>query len=258
MKRRHLLLLPAALAAFWAVGAAAAAEQYHSTYSVSVLGLKVASSSFRTTVDGDTVTIDGSLRSSGLARLFDDTRGNTSVTAKLRKSGVEPRDYDLRYVSGRQKKRTTIRFRNGVAKASNTPPLRKYANYVALKPSDLRGVWDPMTALILHADSPAKVCERTVRIFDGEIRVDLKLTHAGRVPFSTQGFKGDAVRCKVSFIPVAGYRPNKQQIRYLATRSRMEVVLAPFGDRNLYAPVRARVGTKIGPVTVYATRFAAQ
>ena len=245
-------------AALWASQPAAALEQFHSSYSVSVLGLKVASSSFQTTLDDDALTIKGSLKSSGIARLFDDTTGNTTVTARIGNNGLEPRGYDLRYVSGRKRQHTAISFKGGVASANATPPFRKRGKYIDLRPGDLQGVWDPMTALILRADSPASVCGRTVRVFDGETRVDLKLVPAGRVPFSTNGYKGDAVRCTVKFIPVSGYRADKQQIQYLARNARMEVAFAPIGAGNLYAPVRATVGTKIGPVRIYATRFASR
>lgn len=258
MKRRVLHTISALCAALWLVQPAAAAEQFRSSYTVSVLGLKVASSSFQTTLDKDALTIRGSLRSSGLVRLFDDTTGNTTVTARLGKKGVEPGGYDVRYVSGRKKKHTAIRFAGGVARATNSPPLKKKGNYIELKPGDLKGVWDPMTALILRAETPAMVCGRTIRVFDGETRADLKLLPAGRVPFSTKGFKGDAVRCKVKFIPVSGYRAGKQQIDYLAKRARMEVLFAPMGTGDLWAPVRGTVGTKIGPVKIYATQFASK
>lgn len=258
MKKGFLRLASVAVAVGALAQPAGAAEQFRSTYSVSVLGLKVASSSFSTTLDDNALTIKGSLRSSGLARLFDDTTGNTTVTAKLGNKGVEPRAYDLRYVSGRKRQHTAIRFKGGVASVSAKPPFRKRGKYIDLKPGDLQGVWDPMTALILQADSPAKVCGRTVRVFDGETRADLKLLPAGRIPFSTNGYKGDAVRCTVKFIPVSGYRADKQQIQYLAKRASMEVAFAPIGAGNLYAPVRATVSTKIGPVRIYATQFASQ
>ncbi len=254
MSRYALAVLIAATAV---ASGAHAAEKFSSSYSVSVLGLPIASSSFTTTIDGNTVSINGTLKSSGVARIFDDTTGNTTVRAVMGKGGVIPAAYDVRYQSGKKNKRTAISFRSGhVAKTFNNPPLKKHANYVALKPADLKGVYDPLTALILRADSPQGVCGRTVRIYDGETRVDLQLSPAGIAPFSTKGFKGDAIKCSVKFVPVAGYRPDKKQIQYLKNKSKIEITFAPMGSGNLYAPVKAVVGTQIGPVTIYATQFA--
>jgi hypothetical protein len=235
---------------------AKAVERYASSYSVSFLGLKIASSDFTTTINGENVQIAGSLNSSGLARIFDDTAGTAAVSARLGAAGITPAAYDLRYVSGKKNKRTAISFAaGGVARTFNNPPLRKHAVYVPLAPGHLKGAFDPMTALLIKAKSPGEVCNRTVRVFDGETRADLKLSAAGAVPFSTSGFKGDAVRCRAKFVPVSGYRPDKKAIRFLRDKSRIEILFAPLGTGGLYAPVRATVGTQIGPVTVYATRF---
>lgn len=253
---RRAIFTIAAVAVAFGAQPAGAIERFSSSYSVSVLGLRVASSSFTTTVNGEAVSIEGTLKSSGLARLFDDTTGSTVVRAKVNGQGVFPAAYDIRYVSGKKNKRTAISFASGkVAKTLNNPPLKKHAVYVPLKPEHLQGVFDPMTALLIKADTPQAVCKRTVRVFDGEVRVDLKLSPAGEVPFSTKGFKGNAIRCSAKFVPVAGYRPDKNQIKYLRDKSRIEIAFAPIGAENLYAPVKATVGTQIGQVTVYATRF---
>ncbi len=251
-------LIPAILlSAAIGVPGAYGAERLTSSYAVSVLGLPIASSSFTTTIEGNVVTIDGTLKSSGIARIFDDTIGSTKVRARVGKGGIVPAAYDVRYVSGKKNKRTAISFAGGrVAKTYNNPPLRKRPNYVDLTPAHLNGVFDPLTALMLRADSPGEVCGRTVRIYDGETRVDLKLSPAGSQPFSTEGFKGEAIRCSVKFVPVAGYRTDKKQIQYLKNQSKIEIAFAPLGAGNLYAPVKAVIGTQIGPVTIYATRFA--
>ena len=99
------------------------------------------------------------------------------------------------------------------------------------------------------------VCPRTVSVFDGETRADIVLQPTGRQPFSTDGYKGEAIACSVRFVPKAGYRKGNSSIKYLRELKSIEVWFARSPSAGVYAPVYARVPTKIGSVTVWATEF---
>jgi hypothetical protein len=62
---------------------------------------------------------------------------------------------------------------------------------VPLLEGDLRKVLDPLSGLVFPAGSA--VCPRSLPIFDGEARATLHLTPKSVRPFSTNGFKGDAI-----------------------------------------------------------------
>ncbi|TIO88432.1 MAG: DUF3108 domain-containing protein, partial [Mesorhizobium sp.] len=68
---------------------------------------------------------------------------------------------------------------------------------------------------------------------------------------------GDTVTCKMGFEPVAGYRKGRKALDFLKNKSRMMVTFAPVGQSGVYAPIRATVGTQIGPLTISARRFEA-
>ena len=114
-----------------------------------------------------------------------------------------------------------------------------------------------MAALLIPADGPGGVCDRTVRLFDGELRADLKLTFvaAGRAPAGAQ--EGQTVTCRLGFHPVAGYRKDKRALKFLKSRSRMSVVFAEVGKTGIYAPVHATIGTEIGTITMRVRRVEA-
>jgi hypothetical protein len=255
--RQFAFMLPIAAVVAGLSAPAARAETFSSSYAVSVLGLTVGASQFKATIEGKKIRINGNVRSSGLVRIFDDTTGSTSVVAHLGKSGIVPVSYDLNYVSGNKKKRTTISFSGGDAvKVSNSPAVKKHGDYIELSKGDLVSVFDPIAAGMFRASGPDDVCNRTVRVFDGETRADLKLTPAGTEAISTNGFAGTGVRCNVRFKPVAGYKADTYQIKYLRDNSRITAVFAPVGSTGLWAPVKAEVGTQIGPVRIFATQFA--
>ena len=236
-----------------------APKTFRAEYKLSFLGFNIATSNFVSTFTGDTFVLDGILRSAGIARLFDRTTAKTRVTGRLEGETVKPLEYVLSYVSGNKKQRTEIRFDDGnVAKTENQPPLKhRSSDWVPLGTEDLSAVFDPLSASIIRAASPRQVCDRTVRAYDGEMRVDLQLKYIGMTPFSTRGFKGQAVRCAASFLPVSGYRKGRRALHFMKYKSRIEIAFAPTGTGNIYAPVMARVGTQVGPIYLYATRFGA-
>ncbi|MCO5064700.1 MAG: DUF3108 domain-containing protein [Rhizobiaceae bacterium] len=234
-------------------GETGAGETYSGEYTVSYLGLPIARSNFTSTFEGDQVRISGSVSSAGIARIFDSTTGSSSFTGRLGPQGVIPAAFTTNYKSGKKSQRTSITFADGnVAKTVNVPPTKKRRRWVPLRASDLRAVSDPISATLIRAKSPDDVCDRTIKVYDGEMRANIQLGHVstGDVP----GFGGEAVTCSAKFIPVSGYRPDSSSLAYLKNRSKITIAFAPLGTTGIYAPVYATVGTKIGTVTVTARR----
>ncbi len=258
---RRIAALAASIAILLPLNAAAleAPKTFRGDYKLTFLGLRIAKSTFISNFSGDTFVLNGSLKSAGLARMFDKTVAHTQVTGRIAENGVEPLGYQLNYVMGGKAQKTAIRFSEGkVVETENVPPLKKRgANWVPLGADDLSAVFDPLTATMVRASSAREVCNRTIRAYDGEMRVNLKLSYAGMRPFRTKGFKGDVVRCKAKFEPVSGYRKGRRALEFMKHRSRMEIGFAPVGASNIYAPIFATVGTQVGTLRLYATRFTA-
>ncbi|MGH6761383.1 MAG: DUF3108 domain-containing protein [Phyllobacterium sp.] len=238
-------------------GGVQAADSYRTQYTVSILGLTIAKSNFDTKVADGAYDVSGRLSSSGIAKIFDDTDGTVKVNGNVTKSSVVPAAFDLNYKHGKKDKRTSIGFAQGaVVRTENVPPLKKRNDRVPFGPDDLKSVADPLTALMIAAPNAGTVCDRTLRIFDGEMRFDLKMAYSGKQPFSLGAYKGDAVICSAEFVPVSGYPSRRKSIQQLKS-SRISVSFASLGDSGIYAPVVAKIGTAIGTVTVQATRFEA-
>lgn len=233
--------------------AAAETRAFRADYTVTLLGLPVAKARFDSTFTGERFRIEGSLSSSGLARIFDDTEGTTRVEGVIRGDGVRPSAFDANYVSGRKKGRTAIRFAGGAVESVVNQPQKKRdpSTWVAVSAAHLKAALDPLSSSLVVAARPEEVCSRTIRFFDGELRADLKLAPNG-------GPDGERVTCTASFVPVAGYRKGRKQIEYLKNRSRIAVTFAPLADTGLYTPVDASVGTQIGTLRILATSIEAR
>lgn len=238
--------------------APATAATFNSAYTISIYGLTVARSNFATQMDGKSYFISGNLKSAGLAEIFDDTKGTISSSGSVAKTGMVPASYVVNYVSGNKSKNTTLGFNKGnVVSTSNTPALAKRGNWVDVIPAHLKAVADPLTVLVIKASSLADTCTKTVKGFDGEIRVDMALSPIGEITVRTAGYSGPAMKCKLRFVPISGYRKGKKQIDYLAKSQSISVTFAPMGDTGFYAPVLAAVPTQIGTVSIRASRFEA-
>src|SRR5262245_25792447 len=233
------------------------AQSFSGDYSISYLGFTVGRSTFDSTIGKDTFAVKGRLSSAGIAQLFDDTEGTVSSVGRFSGKTTQATAFRVDYTDGKKSQTTAIRFRDGsVTKTENVPPLKKRGgDWVPLQNSHLRSVTDPLAATLVRADSPAEVCGRTLRIYDGEFRVDLILRPENSEQISIPGFNGTIVTCRVAFQPVAGYRQGRRALQFLRDKSLIRMTFAPLGSTGVYAPIHATIGTQIGTVTISARRF---
>ncbi|MDM7849517.1 DUF3108 domain-containing protein [Pseudochrobactrum kiredjianiae] len=242
----------------------AADSGYRTEYGIYIFGMTIARSEMNTKMSDTSYTLDGEFHSSGLARIFDSTKGSITIRGAVLNQGtaasVQPASYLTTYRSGKKHKRTSISFKNGSVSAyDNQPPINKVAPWAELGANDLKAVFDPISSMMITSPSAAAVCNRTLQIFDGQTRAQIRLSPAGTERLSVKGFDGTAITCNARFVPVSGYEKDKKSVRYLADKSKITISFASLNTDNqgagIYAPVGASVGTQIGTVKVRATRF---
>lgn len=232
------------------------AENFTSEYSISVIGLNVGKSSFTSKIADKSYEIKGTLKASGVATLFTSTKGTLTTQGRITESGLKARNFDVQYTEGKKSKRTTIIFaKNRVAKAKNTPPVRKKGKWRNVQRAHLSGVLDPIGAIMVQASSLRDVCSKTIKVFDGAMRANFPMRYVRTIPFSTRGYKGDAVTCRASFQPISGYDQSKKDLNWMRDKGVIDISFAPIAQTGLYAPVKATVTTRIGKVRIFAKRF---
>lgn len=256
----QFLAVPAALLPIltWLVlPARADTPSYRGEFTISYLGLPVASIEFDSRVDGDRYVVDGKVASAGLGAFFYDTRGTLAAAGRIA-DVIQSDSFRAHYRYDDKPTLVEIGFKDGdVVKVVNEPPLKKRKNWVPIQPDDLKSVVDPLAATLVKADKLDKVCDGGARMFDGELRADLSLSFVETGKMSVKGFDGPTVTCRLKFTPVAGYRKGRKALEYLRSKSRIMVTFAQIGETGVYAPIHATIGTQIGTITVRARRFEA-
>jgi hypothetical protein len=227
-------------------------ETFKGEYTVYYLGLPIARSSFDSQVGSDAFSVKGTVSSAGIATIFDSTKGTATASGAFKGGVTQPSAFKMNYAEGKRKQMTTLGFKNGdVVSTENVPPLKKRSKkrWVPLDTNDLKGVLDPFSAGLIKASSPDEVCDRTIKLFDGEMRMNAVLRRRDTMPAAKE-YGENVVTCRVKVKPVSGYRKGRRALDYLEKESKILVAFAPLGSTGVYAPVHATIGTEIGTVTV--------
>ena len=237
--------------------AAGEPQAFSGDYTVSFLGLSVAKATFESRYEGEAYSIDGRVSTAGLAQIFDDTHGTIATSGRVLGDRIQPGKFRADYTSGKKVSLIDIRFDGGKVVSTRVvpPPKPRGPDWVPLDMADLARVADPISATAIRAGSLDKVCGRTVKLYDGEMRANLTLSPVGSGTISVKGYEGPTVTCRLGFEPVSGFAKRRKALKFLQNKSRIDVTFAPLGQTGLYAPIRATVGTQIGTITVEARRF---
>ena len=237
-----------------AVPLGSAEIRHVSEYDISLGILPIATASFSSEFDDHAYKITGTFRSAGIVNIISRISAETSVVGRMREDRLQADRYNLVYSTGKRTRVYDVEYHNGdVTETTVKPePKRNPKNWVPVTDKDLHSVLDPLSSLVFPAD--AKVCPSRLPVYDGESRMDLVLTLKGTRPFSTNGFKGEAIVCSIRYVPKSGFRRGRSDIEYLR-KTPIEIWFAKARSANVYAPVYARIPTRIGPVYVTAVRY---
>ena len=83
-----------------------------------------------------------------------------------------------------------------------------------------------------------QACQRTLAIFDGRMRYDLRLAFKRLERVGRKRLPGVAVVCAVNFAPIAGRISDRAAIKYLVQLRDIEMWLAPIAGTRVMVPYR--------------------
>jgi hypothetical protein len=141
------------------------------------------------------------------------------------------------------------------------PAVPPHPDRIPLTDADRHGVVDPMTSVISHVGGNSDpvtpdACQRTVAVFDGRIRYDLRSEFKRmEVVKAEKGYAGAVVVCALYFTPISGYVPDRATIKYLVELRDAEVWLAPIAGTRVLVPFRFSMPTPIGQGVLQAEQF---
>ncbi len=147
-----------------------------------------------------------------------------------------------------------------VVDAALTPPLEPRPDRIPVLDQHRKGVVDPISALLaLHPGAgpllDPSACNRTLPVFDGAGRFDVKLAYSDMRSVKIPGYEGAVLVCAARYVPVSGHR-ERPSVQFMRDNRDMEVWLAPVAGTRALLPVRIVVATRVGRLVIEARRMA--
>jgi len=253
-----LALIPALILTVIAVQAHAQGG-FEVAYTISAARIPVGSATLSGRTSPEEYVISLSGRTGGLLRVLSSGEGSMTVTGAVSGGKLSPLRYTSKTTADDDTLAVTMTFKDGnVSELEATEPPAG-DDRVALAPEHRRQVLDPLTALLVPAAADGEtVCRRTLPIFDGRRRYDLKLAFKRIEQVKAEaGYAGPAVICAVAFAPIAGHRRASPLLSFLTDGRDVELALAPIADSGVLAPFRITATYMLGNVVMQARRFEA-
>lgn len=241
------------------MAAPAASASIDAKYDVSLLGLTLGTASLSGGIDSDSYSLDVAARLTGLIGGFTGGRGSGEAKGSL--GGAKPSPASFAISSANSSESRTVRMAIGggaVQAVEIAPPIDAKADRVPLTDEHRRNIVDPLSAFLMPVNGKGGLngaCNRTLQIFDGAARYDIKLSHAGTREVAMEGYNGPVAICQARYVPIAGHRALRPSTKFMAENRDISAWLAPVAGTNVMLPVRISVRTMIGTAVIEASSF---
>lgn len=258
------LAAPAWLAPLTPAEAGPRGARLGAIYDISFSGLTFAKGTLSVDLDGNAYEARVGMRTSGLVGVFVPSKSNAESTGRLNGSHVIPTKYSMISKEAELSSRVSMEMgRGNVRDFAVSPHLKKRPDRIPVTRRHRSNVVDPLSAALMPVARAsdglsAKACNRRIPIFDGWQRYDVQLSYRRTEEVSGRGYDGPVVVCGARWIPVAGHRPGKRSVKYMADNKHIEIWLAPVEGEALLVPYRISLRTMSGDIVVNARKITLQ
>lgn len=223
------------------------------SYQITLNGFDLGTFRFKSNVGRNEYQLDTDVRISALLGVFQ-WKGVTHSAGVVKAKNPQPSNFKFDYESSIRSGSVKMGFDGeGIDNLSVVPVLATAPDTVPLTRSHLKGVLDPLSAIlaITHSDA-TQPCGRTFQIFDGRQRFDIALRYARQE--ALPGGSGEtAIVCRVKYTPIAGYRPT-EETQQLATSNGIEIAFRMVPAAKLMLPQTVTVPTPAGEARIVLER----
>lgn len=234
------------------------------SYVITIAGITIgrADAESRFSASGYAASITGATY--GISRFVSDAHAALTGNGRISGARILPASYNLETSEKGFETHVSMAMRGGsIVDLLAVPRLVQAPDRVPLTPTHKQNVVDPVGAFVVAVNRSGPrageaACARTVRVFDGWQRYDVRLSYK-ESKFLSGGdddFSGEVFVCGARYVPVAGHRPGRESVQYMADNKRLEIWLAPVRDTSVMVPYRIVIGTKVGDLIVNARTFA--
>lgn len=222
------------------------------------LGFPVLDLTTTAALDGGRYALSSTERTLGLLDLVVDFSSRQEVRGAIASGDIRPTTYRQEARWRGEDREVRLDFgANGPAHAEVVPPPEEDDRDPV--PAALQaGTVDPLSAAVLLGAISAgdQPCRKSVAIFDGRQRYNLRLDYEGTATLpknADAAFGGEAIECRVTIERVAGFMK-----RYLAQPPRppSTLWLARYAGGRLLIPVKLETETRWGTLTGYLIAIA--
>ncbi len=239
---RHVVLL-LAFAAF-VMAAPARAETYRLNYEAAVLNVVVlGTANFEVTASPTRYAVRAGLRTSGMARLFDQTEITATSTGTISSAGIAWTRYDLSHAYVGKFRRIRMNRSPSGVEADIVPAYGDMGEPPASMVQRANS-YDPLTGLLAlgRQIGVARACRGAVLIYDGRQHYRLSVATRGQGAFNSGGYNGPALNCTFRYEPVAGFEADFNRSAVPLADSWFALPAQP----GFAAPLRLTVPTPLG------------
>jgi hypothetical protein len=236
----------------------ARAESWTINWTATMAGIPLGKMQSKLSLSGDTYSINGSIRTSGLAALIASFRGTVVVKGRRADDGtIIPTSYFADQVRKKISQKIMMAYKGGdIVGTTYVPDKVPNPAEVPITAADLRGARDPGSAFFLTLPKGetdvSKVCARTIRVFDGNEVYNIKMSFdkaEGRRP---SGLTGPVVTCRARYQPIAGHNKGRKSVQRLAANDTMRVSFAQLDGTNAFVASEITLKAGIGRLVVSA------
>lgn len=237
----------------------ARAASLDAKYEVSLLGLTLGTASLTGGIDDRSYSLDVAAKLTGLIGGFTGGRGSGEAKGALGGARPSPASFAINSANSSESRTVRMAIGGGAVQAVEiAPPIDAKADRVPLTDAHRRDIVDPLSAFLMPVNTKnglSGACNRTLQIFDGAARYDIKLSPAGTREVKLEGYSGPVAICQARYVPIAGHRALRPSTKFMAENKDISAWLAPVAGTNVMVPVRISVKTMIGTAVIEASSF---
>ena len=223
--------------------------EVQAVYKIQFNGFEIGQFAFNSSVHERTYAITANAEISALLGIVR-WNGVTRVSGALAGNAPRPTGFAFDFQGSSKAGSVRMGFGNGgVTSLDHAPPLVEPPDTVPLQPAHMRGVLDPLSAVLaLSRPRDGNPCNQKVPVFDGKVRFDLVFSFKEEAPIadSQRGSVAEMLRvCRVRVLPIAGHRDDEATAQ-LKRSMGIEVAFRAIPSAKLFVPHRITVPTFAG------------
>jgi hypothetical protein len=220
-----------------AADAQSTARSFNGSYSIIFRGINAGDFNLAFNSNGSTYTATASRRATGAVRTMVNNKQDFTYSTRGSVAGGQLRPVAYRHSGGSKGRVVNVAFT-----ASNVVTTANPAMGMGDPPATLAqklGAVDQVTALAAMMTASSDPCNRTIKVLlEGRAVFNFAMSPNGTQAVNTRAFRGNAVRCRVRFQPVAGFSDPQSP-------ANMTFLFAPASN-GIYAPLRVEMPTEDG------------